>query len=47
MYALTFVEYIATVKGFLSMPKLWREYKTGVSGCEWSHVKRTGESIAN
>ena len=40
MYLLSMVEYVATVKGFLSLKKLLYEHKTGVSGCQWDHVKR-------
>jgi len=47
IYILSFVEYVATIKGFLSIKKLLDGYKTGVGGCEWSHVERTGETIAS
>jgi len=42
IYILSYVEYIATVKGFLNLPKLFKNHKTGVGTCEWNHVVRTG-----
>lgn len=46
MYILTFVEYVATIRGFLSIWKLIKEYRTGESGCEWTHVERSGSEAA-
>ncbi|MFA7244541.1 MAG: glycosyltransferase [Patescibacteria group bacterium] len=46
MYILSCVEYIATIKGFYSIPKLLREHRTGVGGCEWTHVKRAGGAVS-
>jgi cellulose synthase/poly-beta-1,6-N-acetylglucosamine synthase-like glycosyltransferase len=41
MYILSFVEYVATIKGIFNFRKLFREYKVGYSNCDWVHVKRS------
>ena len=40
MYALSYVEYIATWRGLLNFKKLLHEYHHGGSHCEWTHVAR-------
>lgn len=47
MYILSYVEYMATIRGFTSIPRLLREHKSGVGSCVWSHVTRSGGSIVS
>lgn len=42
MYILSYVEYLATIKGIYKFPELIRNHKTGAGNCEWTHVTRTG-----
>jgi len=41
------MEYFVTIKGFLSINKIMREHKTGVGGCEWTHIKRADGAAVN
>lgn len=46
MYILTFADYTATIKGLMSIRKLWKEYNSNSYGsCEWTHVVRGSESL--
>ena len=40
MYILSYAEYVATMRGLLSLKKIIREYRHGESTCEWVHVAR-------
>ena len=44
MYALSFVEYTATIRGLLSLPKVFKQHKNGTGSSAWKHVKRTGNA---
>ncbi len=44
MYILSFVEYVATVRGFIDLPKIFRQHASGTGGAAWKHVKRTGNA---
>lgn len=42
MHALSFVEYLATVRGLFNLPNLVREHRNGATGKSgWNHVSRT------
>lgn len=42
MFTLSFVEYIATLRGFLNSKKLIANYRSGNGDCNWQHVERAG-----
>ncbi|HSX18145.1 MAG TPA: glycosyltransferase family 2 protein [Candidatus Saccharimonadales bacterium] len=42
MYILSFVEYVATVRGLANTKKLIVDYRNGGGSCEWQHVERAG-----
>ncbi|HSX45056.1 MAG TPA: glycosyltransferase family 2 protein [Candidatus Saccharimonadales bacterium] len=42
MFALSFVEYIATIRGLLNSKKLLTNYRNGGGDCNWQHVERAG-----
>lgn len=46
MFLLSFVEYTATLRGFIAIPKIYREHKAGRATSEWQHVKRSGHAVS-
>lgn len=44
MYILSFVEYVATIRGFMNLKKISVERKNGVGGSAWTHVERRGDA---
>ena len=45
MYILSYVEYIATMRGVFSFKKLLHEYRQGGSNCEWVPVTRQDAAL--
>lgn len=45
MYIISYVEYIATLKGIFYSKRLIHEHKFGGSGCDWKPVERKGTAI--
>lgn len=42
IYILSYVEYLATIRGLLNLRKLFREQSSGTNTCAWSHISRVG-----
>lgn len=44
MYVLSVVEYCATINGFVSLPKIYANHKSGKGVSHWTHVERKGNA---